>query len=434
MRGLRSFLVLFVIALGLGAYLYFVESKREPGDTKKNEKVFAGVESDKIQRVTVKSDKGESTTLEKKSDKWQQMQPATVEADAGELSGITTNLASLEVQRVVDEQPTDFKQYGLDPPRIEVAFNAGGQDHRLFIGQKTPSGTDLYAKLPDKPRVFLISSYLESTFNKSPFDLRDKTIIKIDHDKIDSIDITTSDHEVKLAKSGSDWRIKAPVDARADFSAADGIIGRLNTAQMKAITAANPTDLKEYGLDKPALTVTLGSGSSKAGLAIGKAAADGTVYARDLSRPIVFTVDNALVDELKKPADDFRVKDIFDARAFNTTRVEAVRNGQTVAFEKAGDKWKQVAPSAKDADATKVDALTSALTGARATRFVDKTTALDKPELAVTMKYDDGKKQERVVFGRQGSDAFARRDGDNGAAKIDAATLDGIIKALEALK
>jgi hypothetical protein len=435
MRGLRSFLVLLVVAAGLGAYLYFVESKREPGgDAKKNEKLFAGVESDKIERVTVKSDKGESTTVEKKAGTWEQTQPAAVEADSGELSGITSSLASLEVQRVVDEQATDFKQYGLDPPRIDVAFKAGGQDRRVLIGQKTPAGTDLYAKLPDKPRVFLISSYLEATFNKSPFDLRDKSIMKIDHDKVDTVEITSPDHDVKLAKSGTDWRVKAPVDARADFGAVDGLTGRLNTTQMKAIAADNPTDLKQYGLDKPVVTVTLGSGSSKAGLVIGKSAAEGTVYAKDLSRPMVFTVENALLDELKKPADDYRVKDIFDARAFNTTRVEVVRNGQTATFEKSGDKWKQVAPAAKDADATKVDALISALTGARATGFVDKTTALDKPELTVTMKYEDGKKQERVVLGRQGTEAFARRDGDLGAAKIDAATLDGITKALDALK
>ncbi len=434
MRGLRSVLVLVLIAAGLGAYLYFVESKREPGDGKKNEKVFAGVESDKIERVTVKSEKGETSTVEKKSDIWQLTQPVAVEADPGELSGITSNLASLEVQRVVDEQATDFKQYGLDPPRLDLTFKAGGQDHRLLVGQKTPSGTDLYAKLPDKPRVFLISSYLDSTFNKSPFDLRDKSIVKIDRDKIGSVDLTSGVQSVKLAKSGSDWRIKSPVDARADLSAIDGLIGRINTAQMKTIAAAEPKDLKQYGLDKPSVTVRLGSGSSQAGLVIGKAADNNTFYAKDLSRPIVFTVESALVDELKKPADEFRVKDIFDARAFNTTRVEAIRNGQTLAFEKAGDKWKQVAPAAKDADATKVDALLSSLTGARATGFVEKTTALDKPELTVTIKYEDGKKEERVAFGRQGSDAFARRDGDNGAAKIDTATLDGFGKALDALK
>ena len=434
MRGVRSLLALVVVAAGLGAYLYFVESKREPGDAKKNEKVFAGLESDKIDRVTLKSDKGDTTTLEKKSDKWQLTQPVAVDADPGELSGITTNLASLEVQRVVDEQATDFKQYGLDPARVEVSFKAGRQDHRVLIGQKTPSGTDLYAKLPDKPRVFLISSYLDSTFNRSTFDLRDKSIVKIDRDKIDSVDLTSANRSVTLAKSGSDWRIKAPVDARADLGAVDGLVGRINTTQMKSVAAAEARDLKQYGLDKPSVTVRLGSGSSQAGLVIGKAAEEGTFYAKDLSRPMVFTVESALVDELKKPADDFRVKDIFDARAFNTTRVEAVRNGQTLAFEKAGDKWKQVAPAAKDADSAKVEALLSALTGARATGYVEKTTALDKPELTVTLKYDDGQKQERVVFGRQGSDAFARRDGDNGAAKIDAPTLDGIGKALDALK
>jgi len=434
MRGIRSFLILLVVALGLGAYLYFVESKREPGDDKKNEKVFAGVESDKIDRVTVKSEKGETSTVEKKSGTWQLTQPVAADADPGELSGITTNLSTLEVQRVVDEQATDFKQYGLDPPRVEVSFKAGDKEHRLLLGQKTPAGSDLYAKLPDKPRVFLVSSFLDTTFNRSPFDLRDKSVLRVERDKIDSVDITTPDHSIKIAKAGADWHIKSPIDARADFNAVEGVIGRLNTAQMKAIESGNPTDLKTYGLDKPSVSIRLGSGSSQAGLLIGKTAAEGTYYAKDLSRPMVFTVESSLVDELKKPVDDYRVKDIFDARAFSTTRIDAERGGQTVAFEKSGDKWKQVAPAAKDADASKVEALLSALTSARATGFVEKTTALDKPELAVTLKYDEGKKQERVVFGRQGADAFARRDGDAGAAKIDAATLDSVLKSLDALK
>ena len=78
----------------------------------------------------------------------------------------------------------------------------------------------------------------------------------------------------------------------------------------------------------------VGSGSSQAGLAIGKSAGEGVVYAKDLSRPMVFTIESALADELKKPADDFRIKDLFDARSFNTTRVEIARGGQTTAFEK----------------------------------------------------------------------------------------------------
>ena len=52
----------------------------------------------------------------------------------------------------------------------------------------------------------------------------------------------------------------------------------------------------------------------------------------------------------------------------------------------------------------------------------------------MTLKYDDGAKQDHVAFARKGTDAFARRDPDPVRAKIDAATLDGIVKALDALK
>jgi len=434
MKGLRSFLVLIVVAAALGGYLYY-DSKREPSDEKKQDKVFADVQSDKIDAVTVKSDKGVTTAAAKQGDKWQETQPSPVPADEAELSGIATNLAALTVSRVIDEQPSDYKQYGLDPARIEVGFRAGGQERKLLLGQKTPTGSDMYARLPDKPRVFLVPSYVESTFNKSPFDLRDKTILRIDRDKVDALTIEAGDHTIKVAKQGPDWRLSAPVEGRADFGTVEGLIGRLNTTQMKAIVSndADANALKEFGLDKPAATVRVATGSAQAGLAIGKSAGEGVVYAKDLSRPMVFTVEAALADELKKPADDLRLKDLFDARSFNTTRLDVVRGGQTLAFAKDKDTWKQVTPAAKAVDGAKVDALITALTNTRATGFTDKAPALDTPELTTTLTFDEGK-QDKVAFAKQGSDAFARRGGDKGAAKIDASALDGIIKALDALK
>lgn len=437
MKGVRSFLVLLVIAAGLGVFLFY-DSQREPGDAKKLEKVFADAKSDKIDQVIVKSVSGDKTTVQKQAAGWQVTQPAPVAADEAELSGITSNLASLEVQRVVDEQPADKKQYGLDPPRIEVTFKQDGKERTLLLGQKTPTGSDMYAKLPDKPRVFLVSSFLEATFNKSSFDLRDKTILKIDRDKVDRMEIDTPDHTLKVAKQGADWRITSPVEARADFGAVEGIIGRLNTTPMKSVAAADAANLQEYGLDKPAATVRVMTGSAQAGLAIGKTAGEGVVYAKDLSRPLVFTVESALLDEIKKPAGDFRVKDLFDSRSFNTTRLEIVRAGQTIAFEKAKgqDGWKQITPAAKAADTAKVEAVLTALTSARATSFVDSLagTGLDSPELTVSIAFEDGQKHEKVTFGRKGSDVYARREGDAAAAKIDATALDGIVKAIDALK
>lgn len=434
MKGVRSFLALLVVAAALGGYLYY-DSKHEATDDKKQEKVFSDVQSDKIDQVTIKSEKGETTTAAKQGDKWQVTQPAPAPADESEISGITSNLSSLTISRVIDDQANDFKQYGLEPARIEVAFREGGRERKLLLGQKAPTGSDMYGRLPDKPRVFLVPSFVESTFNKSPFDLRDKTILKIDRDKVDRLEIETPDHTISVAKQGADWKLTAPVQGRADFGAIEGLVGRLNTTQMKAIASpqADAAALKEYGLDAPAATVRVTSGSSQAGLAIGKSAGEGVVYARDLSRPMVFTVESTLADELKKPADDLRLKDLFDARAFNTTRLEISRAGQTVAFEKDKDAWKQVTPSAKAADAAKVEALLTALTNTRATGFADKAPALDTPEITATLKFDEGK-QEKVTFARKGNEAFARREGDPGAAKIDSSAIDGIIKALDALK
>src|SRR4029077_6547840 len=110
MRGLRSFLVLLVVAAALGGYLYY-DSKHEPGEGKKQDKVFTDVQSDKIDQLTVKAAGGGQKTVKNLRRGWQVTQPPPVAADEAEVSGMTSNLASMEVQRVVDEQPSEVKQY-----------------------------------------------------------------------------------------------------------------------------------------------------------------------------------------------------------------------------------------------------------------------------------------------------------------------------------
>ena len=102
---------------------------------------------------------------------------------------------------------------------------------------------------------------------------------------------------IQFAKEGTDWKITAPLAARADFSAVDGMVGRVESAQMKSIVTdqATPADLKKFGLEKPEVTVTINQGSARAVLAIGGPSGD-DVYARDMSKPIVVTVDKSLAD------------------------------------------------------------------------------------------------------------------------------------------
>jgi hypothetical protein len=211
---------------------------------------------------------------------------------------------------------------------------------------------------------------------------------------------------------------------------------------MKSIAEpeAAEKDLAKYGLDKPDLTATVGAGSTRATIVIGKAGENGFQYARDVSRPMIVTIDPALVNALRNNADAFRPKDVFEFRSFTATRLEIVRGASTVAFEKTTDKdgiskWKRVNP-AKDVETQAMDSLLSALSGLSVDGYVDAKakTGAESAVAVVTAKFDDGKKEERVVFGRVGADTFAVRAGEPGAARVDTAKFDEVIKALEAIK
>jgi hypothetical protein len=448
MRGLRSTIALIVVLAGLGAYIYFVTSKMPAGgsateDTKK-EKVFAAVQPDKIEEVKVSTAAGDTTTLKKDGSTWKITQPSELPASESDVSQLTSALGQVEIDRVIDENPSNLNDYGLSNPRVEVDFKAAGdKDYRkLYIGEKTPTGGDFFAKRNDEKKVFLIPAAQDTAFNRTTFDFRDKTLLKFERDKVDAIDITTGGKAIAIAKEGGDWKLSKPVQTKADFGSVEGLVGRLQTVQMKSIAADNvaPADLKKYGLDKPEATVTLALGSAKATLLFGGKAADNTVYARDASKNTVVTVESALLDDMKKGADDYRRKDVFEFRPFNATRVEITRNGQTVTLERtkgqgenAPDKWKRISPTAGDIDKEKSDSLLGKLSNMRVSSFVDSTanTGLDKPAMTVVVKFDDGKKEDRATFGQAGNDVYVSRPGEPGAAKIDAADFNDAIKSFD---
>lgn len=439
MRSVWSTLASILVLAGLAGYIFLVENKREPNASEAKEKVWSGtLAAADMEEVEIKLADGETARVQKADGTWQLVEPAKAPADQNELTSITTSLASLEVQRVVDANAADVKQYGLEPARIAVAFRSKGQKdpRRIELGEKTPTGGDLYARVPGEKRVFLVSSFLDSTFNKTPFSLRDKTILKIERDKADSLELLEGSTSIQLAKKGSDWMLVKPVAARADFAAVEGALERLGSAQMVGITEAEAANLAKYGLDKPSATITVGMGSSRATLTLGKTD-NAVVFAKDASRAMVFTVAPTLKTDVIKPVSDLRRKDLFDSRSFTATHAEFQRGSETIVLDKSKGKdemdvWKNGA--GKDVETTKADDLLSKITGLRAASFEDTPHAsLKMPALVVTIRFTDNK-TETVTFGRSGADVFARRGDEPGSAKVEGTGLDDALKALDAVK
>jgi hypothetical protein len=435
-RGTSTLILLAILAALAGVYFY--SESHPPAETEVKDKAFTNVKADDIEEVRITLADGDASRLQKGDGRWQLVDPVKADADASELSSITSGLATLDIQRVVDENASDLKRYGLEPARIEVGFRAKGDKdvRRLLLGEKTPTGSELYAALPGQKKVFLVNSFVESTFNKNTFALREKTILKFDREKAETLELTDAGSGLQFTRKGTDWSVTKPIAVRGDYGAIEGAVERLGSAQMQGVVEQDGTDLAKYGLDKPTATIAVVSGSSRATLILGKTD-NALVFAKDLSRPMIFTVAPTIRTDLFKDVSEYRRKDLFDARSFTANRFEFRRGAETLTFTKTKtsdgkETWKNAA--GKDVDAMKMEDLLSKVTGLRASAFEAGTNAsLNAPTLTVVATFDD-KKMETVTFGRAGTDVFARRADEPGSAKVEALPVDEAMKALDAVK
>jgi len=447
MRG-RSTLILLIVAAAFGGYLYFFESKKAIPDENAKKKVFT-YDTAKIEQVEIKLASGEDTALKKDASGWTIVKPTTAPADQNNVNDIVTNLATLEEDRVVEENASDLKAYGLTQPRMDVSFTVAGEKEpkRILFGDKSPTGVGVYAKLPDAKRVFLVGTSADTTFNRTTFDLRDKTALKIDQPKVDTLELVSKNQTIRVEKSGAeDWKMVKPVQAPADYVTVQGLLGQLMAAQMQTLKdkPEDVKDLKQYGLDKPEVTAVIGMGPQKVTFELGKAGEAGSFWARDPSKPAVFTVASALADELRKKPFDLRRKEIFAFRPFNTTRFEITRGKESRAFERVkskdpngGDTWKQVVPSEKTVDSSNFEGALLEFSNLRAEAAVDRidpAMGLGSPAAIITVKFEDGKKEERVSIGQRGPDVYAVRPDQPGALKVEMGKYEAASKKLDSIQ
>ena len=445
MRGTRSTLVLLVLFLALGGYAYFIESERPPAsEADPNERAFA-LEADAVVELEITADNGDVTRLERPAGgrSWTMRAPVEVAADDNRATAIASALEALEIQRVVEAEPADLEPFGLADPRVDVGFRTDGDTglRHLLIGDTTPAGSNRYARTDGDPRVFLIEGFRESTFNRTTFDLRDRSILEFEGPDVEGVVIAAAGRVARFRKADNAWRMVEPWDVRADFGVVEGLVGRLGSTEMRSIEidagGADGADLEPFGLDEARVTATVEMGSASAELRVGAEAPGGAVYARDASRDLVFTIESALATDLERGPEAYRQRDLFSFRPFNATRLSIARNGVTTVLEKTtgddGDTWRRVEPEPADVDRAAVDDLLSKLSDLRAESFTDTRagTGLDAPLASVAVEYAE--QEESVVIGRAGDASHGVNGDEPGAAVLDTGAVDEALGALDAI-
>src|SRR5207245_6134146 len=104
--------VTLAVAAGLGAYIYFVESKKEEKPDKPKEKVLT-LDKAKVKELTLAGAGKEEVKLVKDGTAWRMTAPQAAPADSQESESVLSSLEGLEIDQVVTEAPGKLSDFGL---------------------------------------------------------------------------------------------------------------------------------------------------------------------------------------------------------------------------------------------------------------------------------------------------------------------------------
>jgi hypothetical protein len=362
--------------------------------------------------------------FKKLGDKWQITEPSVMPADQDVTNGIVNAVATLNAERMIDEKPTDLKEYGLVSPPLEVDVTMkDGKVNKVLLGSDNPSNTGTYVKVESDPKLYTINSYTKASFDKSLNDLRDRRMMTFDKDKVTTVNVAAKGPAFEFARANNEWQITKPRPLRADSLSVDDLIRKLTEVRMD-LTGDQKDVPAGFASGTKVAVATVNSPAGPQTLEVRKG--KDNYYAKSSATEGVYKISKDAADGLDKSVDDFRNKKLFDFAFNDPTKVEI--NGKS--YEKSGENWN----SGPDKfDGGSVQSVIDKLRDLSAAKFAEKSSGTQALALAVT--YGEKKTVERVTINKSGEEYLATREGDATSAYIiDKAAFEDLQKAIAGIK
>jgi hypothetical protein len=425
-KTLSTLAVIASLAAALASYAWFDVYQKGVADQKKKDagNTLFSFKKDEVQKLVVTA-KGEGTSLERDgASDWKITAPIQAAADKMPVDAIVDKLAGLKRLRGVDGA-SDLKEFGLAQPRIKIVLTlSNGKTAELDIGDDNPYDGTLFVKTGDSGDVDICEGALKYPLDKSLFDLREKRVFEFDDGELSHLDVVTPKLAYSLVRgSSTDWKIAAPLQAKADAAKSQQLAASLKNlkASRFATEIATADDLKKYGLDHAGFTVnvTLGKEAAQKTLVLTSVheGSQDHVYVKRAAAPWIAEVPNSILKDL-----DLTVMDLLDKTVLDFQQQDAIALKFTVGNLTFGadrhrtktdagfgqDNWTMTAPALGDAKRWKASSILSTLETIKgATIVADNATqaqlvtyGLLQPEKTATVIGEGGKVLAELLVGK----------------------------------
>jgi hypothetical protein len=245
-----------------------------------------------------------------------------------------------------------------------------------------------------------------------------------------------------LEKQNGKWRITAPRELPADEDAATGVVSGMTGLNWDQLVDEKAADLSQFGLDKPAVQVTLtGKGGAKTLLIGDETPTSGSFYAKLDRDPRVFTISSFTKGNVDKTPRDLRDKRLLTFSDEKLSRVELTAKAQAVELGRnAQNEWQIVRPSAMRADGNAVDEFVRKLheakmdTSASAEDEKKAPAEFGRGTKVATVRVTDTSGTQQLEVRKAGDNYYARSSVVEGTFKIANDAGSGLDKGLDDLR
>jgi hypothetical protein len=238
-------------------------------------------------------------------------------------------------------------------------------------------------------------------------------ILKIDPANITQLVIKQKGSDpVTLEKSGGTWQITGPKPYPADQNAVAGMLSTLSALNADRLVEDKGANPQQYGLAAPAVELDITDKGHTTQLLLGDDTPAGSdVYAALAADPRVFTV----------------------ASYNKVSRVELLKKGEDIEFDRTKDGWQILKPKASPAESSAVNDLVRILTDARMDLSAsgNPSTEFAHATGVATAKLTGDSGVQTLEVRKNKDDYYAKSSAAEGAYKVDPALGQALDKKLD---
>src|SRR5947199_6552489 len=437
----KTTLVLFVIAAGVFAYLFFVERNR-PGteEATRQAQNVVNFSRDQVNGVVIQN--GDDTIdIRRRDDKWRLEIPIKDQADGSVVNNLLHDLENWQKDAAISAKEMEAEKnklvdYGLANPKLCLKLIGPYTPPAIFFGKDAALEGKMYVRFGNSKETFLANQSVKKAIDKKPEDFRDRKLTDLIMAQVVRVVLKTSAGEMELQKKGDHWDILKPLHTRADDQKVSDLIAQVTTARIQQFVADDRGDLHPYGLAEPHGSLTLFAQDDKSAsrtdssrgeqgqtLQIGGVPEKEKeqVYVRFSPRGFVYTLPKKIEEVLNSKPNDLRDRHLvrIDTKILDRVTIEAPGKSKTVLARK-DENWTIPSRNNAPANSSEVRRLIDTLQNEQVTKFVEDVASnlpkygLDKPQLIVTFSSFASENTAETKAGDQpfASIAFGKVEGD----------------------